>query len=74
MKHFVLGVLAGSLLTGTLVGAGQFYDSKGNVSAPRGSTQQFDYFRQRQFFLDQGAMRRHSEEMLRQQKTNPCGR
>jgi hypothetical protein len=74
MKHVLLGVLLGSLLTGTVVGAGQFYDSKGNVSAPRGSVQQFDYFRQRQFFLDQGAMRRHSEEMLRQQKLNPCAK
>ena len=43
MKQFVLGVLLGSLVTGTVVGAGTFYDSKGNVKAPRGSQQQFDY-------------------------------
>jgi hypothetical protein len=39
-------------LTGTAGGAGNLYDSKGNMQAPRGSTQQFDYFRQRQQWLD----------------------
>jgi hypothetical protein len=70
MKHFMLGVLAGSLLTGTLVGAGQFYDSKGNVSAPRGSVKQFDYFRQRQFFLDTNAIRKNTDEL----RNHPCAK
>jgi hypothetical protein len=47
MKHFIFGILIGSAITGTAVGAGNLYDSKGNVQAPRGSVQQYDYFRQR---------------------------
>ena len=71
MKNFVIGILLGSLLTGSLGLAGTFYDSKGNVQAPSGSVQQFDYFRQRQQFLDLNAIRRAQEEQLRH---NPCGR
>jgi hypothetical protein len=52
MKSFILGILIGSVLTGTAGGAGNLYDSKGNMQAPRGSTQQIDYFRQRQQWLD----------------------
>ena len=71
MRTFILGIIVGSLLTGSLVGAGRFYDSNGNVQAPSGSVQQFDYFRQRQQFLDLNAIRRAQEEQLRH---NPCGR
>jgi hypothetical protein len=74
MKHFVLGVLAGSFLTGTLGLAGTFYDSKGQPSAPSGSIQQFDFFRSRQQQLDIAAMRRSQEEALRQQRLAPCAR
>lgn len=71
MKHFALGLIVGSLLTGTVVGAGQFYDSKGHPNAPSGSVQQFDYFRGRQQQLDISAMRKAQEEALR---LNPCGK
>ena len=74
MQKFVLGVLIGSLVTGTVVGAGTFYDSKGNVKAPAGSVQQFDYFRQRQMFLDTSNMRKQMEqqELDRKLGKNPC--
>lgn len=74
MKHFMLGILAGSILTGSLGLAATFYDSKGQPNAPAGSIQQFDYFRQRQQFLDLNAMRRNQEEALRQQRLTPCAR
>lgn len=48
MKQFIVGALVGSMITGMVVGAGSFYDSKGNVKAPTGSTRQFDYSRQQQ--------------------------
>ena len=74
MQQFVLGMLIGSLVTGTVVGAGTFYDSKGNVKAPAGSVQQFDYFRQRQMFLDTSNMRKQMEqqELDRKLGKNPC--
>lgn len=74
MNKFALGIVLGSLLTGTFVQAGRFYDSNGNVKAPSGSIQQFDYFRQRQQFLDLNAMRRNQEEQMRQQRFKPCAR
>ena len=64
MQQFILGILVGSVITGSLVGAGSLYDSKGNVQAPRRSQQQFDYFRQRQQQLDIQHMR---DQMDRQQ-------
>jgi hypothetical protein len=74
MRQFILGILVGSLVTGTVVGAGTFYDSKGNVKAPAGSVQQFDYFRQRQMFLDLGQMRQQMEQQALDQKLGkkPC--
>jgi len=71
MKQFLVGVLVGSALTATVGLAGNFYDSKGQPNAPAGSIQSFDYFRQRQLFLDQSAIRRAQEESLRH---NPCAR
>ena len=71
MRQLILGLVLGSLLTGTVVGAGTFYDSKGQPNAPYGSIQSFDYYRQRQQFLDLNAMRRNQEEQMR---LNPCGR
>jgi len=74
MRQFVFGILVGSLVTGTVVGAGTLYDSKGNVNAPRGSVQQFDYFRQRQMFLDMSKMREQMEQQELDRKTGhkPC--
>ena len=74
MRQFVFGILVGSLVTGTVVGAGTLYDSKGNVNAPRGSVQQFDYFRQRQMFLDMSKMREQMEQQEFDRKTGhkPC--
>ena len=68
MKQFILGALFGSMITGTIVGAASLYDTNGQPAAPRGSVQQFDYFRQRQLFIDQAATRRAVEEMARQQR------
>ena len=74
MRQFVLGILVGSVVTGTVVGAGTFYDSKGNVKAPAGSVQQYDYFRQRQMFLDIGQMRKQMEQQELDHKLGkkPC--
>lgn len=71
MNSFVAGVVLGSLLTAGIGMGGQFYDRNGQPSAPSGSIQQFDYFRQRQQALDLNAIRRNQEEQLRH---NPCGR
>ena len=74
MNQFVLGILVGSLITGTVVEAGKLYDSKGNVKAPSGSHQQFDYFRERQMFLDIGNMRKQMEQQESDRKLGktPC--
>jgi hypothetical protein len=62
------------LITGTVVGAGNCYDSKGNVQAASGSQQQFDYFLQRQMYLDLGNMRKQTEqqELDRKLGKKPC--
>ena len=74
MQQFILGILLGSLITGTVVGAGNFYDSKGNLKAPSGSQQQFDYFRQRQQQIDIGHMRKQMEQQDLDRKIgkSPC--
>jgi hypothetical protein len=74
MRQFIMGVLFGSVLTGTVVGAGSLYDSKGNVKAPSGSIQQFDYFRQRQMFLDINHMREQQDQPAGERKLrkSPC--
>lgn len=74
MRQFVLGLVVGSVVTGTVVGAGTFYDSKGNVKAPGGTVQQFDYFRQRQQQLDIQQMRKQMEQQDLDRKLghNPC--
>jgi hypothetical protein len=74
MKQYILGILFGSLVTGTVVGAGSLDDSKGNVAAPRGSQQQFDYFRQRQQQLDVEHMRRQLDQQQLDRKfgKTPC--
>lgn len=74
MRLFVLGMLVGSVVTGTVVGAGTFYDSKGNVKAPRGSVQQYDYFRQRQQQLDIKHMREQQDRQALERRLgkHPC--
>jgi hypothetical protein len=74
MKQFILGILVGSMITGTVVGAGSFYDSKGSGRAPSGSVQQFDYFGQRQQQLDIKHIREQMDREARDRKLgkNPC--
>jgi len=74
MQQFILGILFGSLITGSVVEAGKFYDSKGNVKAPSGSQQQFDYFRERQMFIDINNMRKQMEQQQSDRKLgkSPC--
>ena len=74
MYTFVLGILVGSLLTTTLTGAAKFYNGKGQLNAPSGSQQQFDYFRERQQFIDIGHMREQADHDRLERKTNPCPR
>lgn len=63
MKNLMLGMVLGSLLTAGLGIAGDLYGSKGQLAAPKGSVQSYDYFRQRQQFLDIAAMRRQAEQL-----------
>lgn len=74
MKQFILGAILGSLVTGGLSVAGTYYDSKGQPAAPRGSVQQFDYFRQRQQQLDIKHMREQADrqELDRKLGRSPC--
>jgi hypothetical protein len=62
MRNFLCGLIVGLGLSGSVVLAGNLYDPQGNLRAPAGSQQQYDYFRQRQQQLDIGALRRHAEE------------
>ncbi len=64
MRTFILGVILGSTLTGTLVVAGQF-------SNRSETQQQFDYFRERGQQLDIETLRRHAD---RQSMINPCAK
>jgi hypothetical protein len=62
MKNLILGIVLGSTLTAGLGIAGSnLYNGQGQVKAPYGSTQQFDYFRQRQSWLDLAASRMAAE-------------
>jgi hypothetical protein len=74
MRQLIVGIFIGSVITATAVGAGNLYDSKGNVQAPRGSIQQFDYFRQRQQWLDIQNMRKQMDQQELDQKVGkkPC--
>ena len=74
MRQLVMGILIGSALTATVGIAGSLYDSRGNPKAPTGSIEQFDYFRQRQLFLDVQAQRRAAEQQRLNQLTHPCGK
>jgi hypothetical protein len=73
MRQFITGILVGSALTASLGVAG-FYDDKGKVKAPKGSVQQYDYFRQRQQYLDVNALRQQADRAATEQQLHPCGR
>jgi hypothetical protein len=75
MKQFVLGLIFGSLLTGTVVGAGSgFYNKDGSLDAPYGSQKSYDYFRSRQQQLDIQHMRKQADQERLRQMSDPCGR
>jgi hypothetical protein len=74
MRQFILGIVVGSALTASLGLAGNFYNDKGQPAGPRGSVQQFDYFRQRQQWLDIGAMRQQADRGAAEQRKAPCDR
>jgi hypothetical protein len=59
------------VISGTFAYAGSnLYNKDGSLNAPRGSQQQFDYFRQRQQYLDLQQMRRNSDAL----RADPCGK
>ncbi len=74
MRQFIGGILLGSVLTGSLGMAAGLYDQKGNLSAPRGSVQQSDYFRERAQRLDVEAMRRQADQRRLEHQANPCAK
>jgi hypothetical protein len=74
MRQFITGIIVGSALTASLGLAGNFYNDKGQPAGPRGSVQQYDYFRQRQQYLDINAMRKQVDRAATEQRLNPCER
>lgn len=74
MKQFVVGIVIGSALTGSLVWAGNLYNKDGSLNAPSGSQAQIDYFRQRQQQLDIGHMRRQADQDRLERQANPCAK
>lgn len=74
MRQFIGGIIVGAVMTASLGLAGNLYDRQGQPAAPRGSVQQFDYFRQRQQQLDVGAMRRQMEQDRVNKAANPCAK
>lgn len=75
MRNLLLGIILGSTLTAGLGIAGtNLYNRDGAVQAPNGSQQQFDYFRQRQLFLDVQHMRQQADNDRLNQMTKPCAK
>lgn len=74
MTRFMLGLAVGLGLAGTIALAGDLYDRQGNPSAPRGSVQQFDYFRGRQQQLDVQALRREADRQRLERQVHPCAK
>jgi hypothetical protein len=72
MRQFITGVIVGSAVTASLGMAGNFYNDKSQPAGPRGSVQQYDYFRQRQQWLDIAAMRQQSEQERIERPGKPC--
>lgn len=73
MKTFLLGLTVGLGLAGTIALAGM-YDQQGQPSAPRGSIQQFEYFRGRQQQLDIQHMREQQDRDRLNRQVNPCAK
>lgn len=72
MKQFSIGLIVGVVLSGS-VGVAGMYDKSGNPAAPRGSVQQFDYFRQRGQQLDIQALRREADRQRSERSQGrPC--
>lgn len=74
MKQLTLGVVIGSVLTAGLGVAADLYNREGAVQAPTGSAQQYDYFRQRQLFLDVQKLRQLGEQGRIESLMRPCAR
>ena len=74
MKTFALGLIIGSVLTAATGFAVELYDRHGNVQAPRGSVQEYDYFTQRQVFLDVQQQRQLQEQGRVESLLQPCVR
>ena len=74
MRNLMLGILIGSCFTAGLGLAGDYYNSEGGLSAPRGSQQQFDYYRQRQQYTDLNTIREQNDQQRLRELTNPCGK
>jgi hypothetical protein len=76
MRQFSIGLIVGVVLSGSLGLAQNLYDRDGQPAAPRGSIQQYDYFRNRQQQLDIGAMRKQLDRQAAEQRQNqlrqPC--
>lgn len=75
MKNLMLGILIGSCLTAGVGVAQELYNRDGNIQAPRGSVQQYDFFRQRGAFLDLQKMRENSDrDRINGMMNMPCER
>lgn len=73
MTKFVMGMLVGIVLSSSLGLADGLYDRQGKPAAPRGSVQQFDYYRDRQQQLDVGAIRQQADRQGAEGKSGkPC--
>ena len=74
IKGFVLGTVLGVTFSTGLGLAGNLYDNGGNVRAPHGSQQSFDYFRQRGAYLDLQQLRNLADQQNRGRAVVPCQR
>lgn len=72
MRQFIGGIIVGVVMTGS-IGLAGMYDRQGAPSAPRGSVQQSDYFRQRGQQLDIQHMREQADRARLESKGGkPC--
>ena len=74
MTRFIAGLIVGSAFTASMGLAGQFYNSSGKPSAPRGSIESFDYFRQRQQQLDIRYVREQADRDRLNRLVQPCAK
>ena len=68
MKPLIIGIILGATFTAGVGLADNFYNQHGVPSSPHGSIQSFDYFRQRQFYLDTGNIKKNTDA------NHPCGK